>query len=153
MIYEHLWEGCQMENQPVEPKKTKKVEVLDKEEKPQVSVTTSSYVQIRQAPLPTPEELKAYKAIEKTLPDRIVSMAEKEQSFRHRSTYLGQGSFIMLVGIGYGLAAFSGIMGAEWTGTAIAAGVSYVVYVFKTKKPEPPKVTQNHNSNSKDTSE
>ena len=85
MICEHQWEGCQMENQPAEPQKTEKTEILDKEEKPQVSVT-SSYVQIRQAPLPTPEELKAYKAIEKTLPDRIVSMAEKEQSFRHRST-------------------------------------------------------------------
>ena len=152
MICEHQWEGCQMENQPAEPQKTEKTEILDKEEKPQVSVT-SSYVQIRQAPLPTPEELKAYKAIEKTLPDRIVSMAEKEQSFRHRSTYLGQGSFILLVGIGYGLAAFSGIMGAELTGTAIAAGVSYIVYVFKTKKPEPPKVTQNHNGGSRVTPE
>jgi len=59
----------------------------------------------------------------------------------------------MLVGIGYGLAAFSGIMGAELTGIAIAAGVSYIVYVFKTKKPEPPKVTQNHNGGGRVTTE
>ena len=152
MICAHQWKGCQMENQAVKPQKTEEIKVSDKKEKPQLSVS-SSYVQIRQAPLPAPEELEAYKAIEETLPDRIVSMAEREQSFRHRSTYLGQGSFIMLVGIGYGLAAFSGIMGAELTGIAIAAGVSYIVYVFKTKKPEPPKVTQNHNGGGRVTTE
>ena len=43
--------------------------------------------------------------------------------------------------------------GAELTGIAIAAGVSYIVYVFKTKKPEPPKVTQNHNGGGRVTTE
>lgn len=39
---------------------------------------------------------------------------------------------------GYGLAAYTGIHGAQWTAAAIAAGVSYVAYVFKSNNPKPP---------------
>jgi len=94
--------------------------------------------QIREAPLPDPQELREYKSIDKSLPGKIIKMAEKEQRFRHFATYLGQFHFIALVIGGYGLAAFAGINGAQWTGAAIAGGVSYVAYVFKTHKPKPP---------------
>ena len=100
--------------------------------------------QIRHAPLPDPQELREYKNIDKSLPNRIVKMAEKEQKFRHIATYFGQMNFIILVAGGYGLAAYTGINGAQWTGAAIAAGVSYVAYVFKSKNPKPPKI-QNTN--------
>ncbi len=93
---------------------------------------------IRQAPLPDPLELEAYKKIDKTFPERIMKMAESEQRFRHIATFVGQANFIILVLAGYGVAAFTGIKGAEWTGFAIAIGVSYVVYAFKSKDPKPP---------------
>ncbi len=70
-------------------------------------------------------------------------MAEGEQKFRHISTYIGLANFPILISIGYGIAAMAGIMGSEFTGVAIAAGVSYVVYVFKSDKPEPPNKSQN----------
>lgn len=143
-----------MEKQPQEaqkPKTLEEVEVLKEVKNPQNSqqttIQTSRLVQIRQAPLPSPEELRGYKSIDKSIPGKIVSMAEKEQSFRHWSTYFGQANFVVLVAIGYGLAAFAGIMGADITGGVIAVGVSYVVYAFKSTKPEPPKPENQVNSN------
>ena len=66
-------------------------------------------------------------------------MAEKEQRFRHVATIFGQLQFVILVVGGYGLAVYAGIGGAQLTGATIAVGVSYVVYVFKSKNPTPPK--------------
>ncbi len=103
-------------------------------------------LQIRQAPLPDPHELREYKNISKDLPDRIIKMAEKEQSFRHKATYIGQIQFLLLTLGGYSIAAFVGIYGQSWPTTgvaaAIAAGVSYVAYVFKSNNPKPPKNQQ-----------
>ncbi|MGM0623936.1 MAG: DUF2335 domain-containing protein [Campylobacterota bacterium] len=75
--------------------------------------------QVRQAPTPPPEELKQLKQIDKTFPDRIIKMAEKEQGFRHRSTYIGQINFILLVVLGYSIAGASGYFGSAWVGGTI----------------------------------
>ncbi|SFV74510.1 hypothetical protein MNB_SM-3-399 [hydrothermal vent metagenome] len=98
---------------------------------------------IRQAPIPPPEELRQLKQIDKTLPDRIIAMAEKEQIFRHRATYFGQLNFILLVSLGYGIATIAGFFGSQVVGGIIATGVSYIAYVFKTHQPTPPKQNRN----------
>lgn len=103
--------------------------------------------QVRQGPTPSPEELKQLKQIDKSFPDRIILMAEKEQKFRHTSTYIGQINFILLVLLGYSIAGFTGYFGLQWVGVTVALGVSYIVYVFKAKDPKPPKPPQNTNQN------
>ena len=115
-----------------------KVEEKECPDRPGATENGRIIAQIREAPLPDPQELREYKSIDKSLPGKIIKMAEKEQRFRHFATYLGQIHFIALVIGGYGLAALAGINGAEWTGAAIAGGASYVAYVFKTRKPKPP---------------
>jgi hypothetical protein len=107
-------------------------------------VLREEIVQIRQSPFPPPEEIKEYKAIDKTYPDRIFKMTEKEQKFRHTSTYVGQFSFLALVSVGYGAAIYTGINGAQFVGVAIAVGTSYLAYVFKSEKPKPPKQSQDN---------
>ena len=106
--------------------------------------------QIRQAPLPDPQELREYKNIDKTLPDRIVKMAEREQTFRHIATYFGQIQFIALVLGGYSIAAYVATTGSGWAASvgagAIATGVSYVAYVFKVKNPKAPKINNTNSS-------
>lgn len=98
--------------------------------------------QVKSGPLPSPEDLKAYKSVDKSLPAAIIAMAEREQKFRHRSTLFGQFNFIALIGIGYGASILAGIF-AHWSvGVAIAGGTSYVAYVFKVKNPKPPKQQQ-----------
>lgn len=64
--------------------------LLKRQEEDILSRLSVQTTQIRQAPTPPPEELRQLKQIDKSLPDRIISMAEKEQKFRHRATYLGQ---------------------------------------------------------------
>jgi uncharacterized membrane protein len=103
--------------------------------------------QVRHAPTPPPEELRQLKQIDKSFPDRIISMAEKEQNFRHTSTYIGQINFILLVILGYGISALTGYYGAQWVGGTIALGVSYIAYVFKVKDPKPPKTTSTNKAN------
>ncbi len=97
-----------------------------------------SYITFRQNPLPSPEELQKYKEIHKSFPERIIKMAEKEQRFRHVSTFLGQINFLILVIVGFGIASFTSIKGSQATGVAIAGAVGYIVYVFKSKNPRFP---------------
>ncbi len=113
--------------------------LLKRQEEDILSRLSVQTTQIRQAPTPPPEELRQLKQIDRTLPDRIIAMAEKEQKFRHRATYFGQLNFILLVSIGYGIATIAGIFGSQVVGSIIAGGVSYIAYVFKTHQPKPPK--------------
>ena len=121
-------------------------ELLAKQEDEILNRLSVSTTQIRQAPTPPPEELRQLKQIDKTLPDRIIAMAEKEQKFRHRATYFGQLNFILLVSIGYGIATIAGYFGSEIVGSIIATGVSYIAYVFKTHQPKLPKQNQKENN-------
>ena len=96
-------------------------------------------MQFRQGPTPSPEELQKLQEIDPSFPDRIISMAEKEQNFRHKATYIGQINFILLVILGYSIAGITSYFGSPVVGTTIAAGVSYIAYVFKTNNPQSPK--------------
>lgn len=116
-------------------------ELLAKQEDEILSRLSISKTQIRQAPTPPPEELRQLKQIDKTLPDRIIKMAEEEQKFRHRATYIGQLNFIFLVSVGYSIATIAGYFGSQVVGGIIATGVSYIAYVFKTHQPKAPKTT------------
>jgi uncharacterized membrane protein len=113
--------------------------LLKKQEDEILSRLSMQVTQIRQAPTPPPEELRQLKQIDKTLPNRIIEMAEKEQIFRHRATYFGQLNFILLVFIGYAIATVASFLGSQVVGGIIATGVSYIAYVFKTHQPNPPK--------------
>lgn len=94
---------------------------------------------VRSGPIPEAQELREYKQVDKTFPSRIMEMAEKEQSFRHRATFLGQINFIALIIIGFGMSILAGIF-THWSiGIAIATGTSYIAYVFKSKNPDSPK--------------
>ena len=95
-------------------------------------------MQIRSAPTPSPDELKELGQIDKSFPNRLISMAENEQKFRHRSTYFGQSGLIIIVLGGYALAGVAGVY-SPIVGSAIAVGVSYIAYVFKNSNPKPPK--------------
>jgi uncharacterized membrane protein len=117
--------------------------LLDEQEKHILKRLGIQMTQVRQGPTPPPDELRQLKQIDKSFPNRIIAMAEKEQRFRHTSTYIGQINFILLVLLGYGISAFAGYYGSQWVGVTIALGVSYIAYVFKTKDPKPPKQTNN----------
>ncbi len=94
---------------------------------------------VHSGPLPSPEDFRAYKNVDKMLPSTIQYMAKSEQRFRHISTILGQTMFLGLIGIGYGMSVYAGVHGSEVVGSFIALGTSYIAYVFKSKKPKPPK--------------
>ena len=89
----------------IEISKEKLEQLLKKQEEEILTKLSIQTTQIRQAPTPSPEELKQLKQIDSSLPDRIIAMAEKEQNFRHKAIYFGQLNFILLVTIGYGIAA------------------------------------------------
>lgn len=59
-------------------------------------------------PIPDAETLKEYKQVYKDAPEIIFSMATKEQSFRHFSTYLGQFSALLIGLSGLGVTAYLG---------------------------------------------
>ena len=111
-------------------------ELLKKQE--QHIIQNFQLMQFRQGPTPPPDELKELAEIDKTFPDRIIRMAEKEQSFRHKVTYIGPINFILLVLFGFSIAGVVGYYGSEIVGSVIATGVSYIAYVFKSKAPEAP---------------
>jgi uncharacterized membrane protein len=56
-------------------------------------------MKIHSGPLPDPLTLKEYGKVYKNAPQDIVKMAQKEQNFRHTSTYVGQIS-ALLIGMG-----------------------------------------------------
>ncbi len=74
---------------------------------------TKSMVALRQmnifsGPLPDPITLKEYGKVYKNAPQDIVKMAQKEQNFRHSSTYLGQFSALAIGISGLAVTAYSG---------------------------------------------
>jgi len=95
-------------------------------------------MEIRNAPTPSPAELKELKEIDETFPNRLIQMAEKEQKFRHLSTFFGQTGLIFLVLGGYIIAGLIGTQ-SQTVGVAIAISISYIAYVFKNRNPKPPK--------------
>jgi hypothetical protein len=65
-------------------------------------------------PLPDPQTLKEYAKIYRPAPEKIFNMAEKEQKFRHISTYLGQGSALVIGLFGLAVTAYLGVNGQPW---------------------------------------
>ena len=103
-------------------------------------VSTSRSIEIRKThsgPIPDPETLKQYKQIDKNAPDIIFGMAQKEQSFRHMSTYFGQFS-ALLIGIGgLGVTAYLGVNNQPWLAGIIGFGsLGSLVGVFLHKNRE-----------------
>lgn len=49
-----------------------------------VHKTTAVVQQIRQGPIPTPEDMASYKIVDPSLPSRIMKMAEIEQEDQHK---------------------------------------------------------------------
>jgi len=70
----------------------------DLQSDPQFSIALKQ-TKIHSGPLPSPETLKEYNKSYKNAAQDIVNMAKNEQSFRHKSTYLGQFS-ALLIGLG-----------------------------------------------------
>lgn len=89
--------------------------------------------QVRSGPMPSPEELKLYKQVDKNYPTIISDMAQNEQKFRHRSTFLGQFG----LPINLGIAAIAGIY-APMVGVAIAGVAGYAYYATRNNNPKPP---------------
>ena len=78
-----------------------------------------SQMKIHSGPLPDPSTLKEYGKVYKNAPQDIIKMAQKEQKFRHLSTYLGQLS-ALFIGLG-GLAttAYLGVNGEPFLAGSI----------------------------------
>ncbi|MEA2047870.1 MAG: hypothetical protein U9O64_05415 [Campylobacterota bacterium] len=86
-------------------------------------------------PIPDAETLKEYKQVYKDAPEIIFSMATKEQSFRHFSTYLGQFSALLIGLSGLGVTAYLGAHDQPWLAGVIGFGsLSSLVGVFLYKK-------------------
>jgi len=113
--------------------------LLEKQEQEILKNLNVQLTQIRQGPTPPPSELRELKQIDPSFPNRVIAMAEKEQKFRHKSTYIGQINFILLVLFGFIIAGITGYFGSQIVGSVIATGVSYISYVFKAKEPQAPK--------------
>ena len=71
-------------------------------------------VRSHSGPLPDPQTLKDYSKIYRPAPEKIFKMAEKEQKFRHISTYLGQGSALVIGLFGLAVTAYLGVNGQPW---------------------------------------
>jgi len=97
-------------------------------------------MEVRNAPTPSPSELKELQEIDPSFPNRLIEMVEKEQKFRHYSTFFGQSGLIFLVLGGYVIAGLVGIH-SQTIGVSIAISISYIAYIFKNKNPKPPKHT------------
>ena len=122
--------------------------LLEQQEREFEQMIQVQLTQVRQGPIPPPEDFKFYKQVDKSLPNRIMALAENEQNFRHNSTYFGQIGFIFIVLLGYIISAYTAMNGAPVVGGIIAAGISYIAYVYKSNKPKPPK-PQNNDSETK----
>ena len=81
----------------------------------------------RSAPLPDPNEMRGYQEIDPQIPNKIISMAEKEQYFRHISTYLRMIMFPTIVTVGLGISAYTALYHSRSS------------RIFKAKEPRPPK--------------
>lgn len=73
-------------------------------------------------PLPPPELLEGYKRNYKNAPEIIFRMAENEQHFRHRSTYAGQLSALLIGLTGLGVTGYLGVNGQPWLAGLIGFG-------------------------------
>ena len=73
-------------------------------------------------PVPDPQTLKLYKQIHKQAPEIIFNMAQKEQRFRHFSTYFGQTSALLIGLGGLGVTAYLGVNNQPWLAAVIGFG-------------------------------
>lgn len=96
--------------------------------------------QIRVAPTPHPDEIKALKKINPRYADIVMDMAPREQKFRHFSTLFGQFNFVLIAALGYGLGGWLGYLKLEVASIAAIVVTSYLVYALKTNKPMAPKI-------------
>jgi len=96
-----------------------------------------SIAQIHAGPLPHPEILKGYKEIDKNAPKEIIEMAKREQNFRHKSTYLGQISALIIGISGLISTTVLGIYGKTWLAGSIgflSLGSLVGVFLYNSKK-------------------
>ncbi len=95
-------------------------------------------MKIHSGPLPDPSTLKEYGKVYKSAPQDIVKMAQKEQSFRHISTYFGQFSALAIGVGGLTVTAYLGVNGQPWLAGIIGFGsLSTLVgtFLYNSKKP------------------
>ena len=95
-------------------------------------------MRIHSGPLPDPLTLKEYGKVYKNAPQDIVKMAQKEQSFRHISTYIGQFSALTIGLGGLGVTSYLGVNEQPWLAGIIGFGsLSTLVgtFLYSSKKP------------------
>ena len=97
-------------------------------------------------PLPPPDDLKKYNEILPGAADRIMTMAEKEQSHRHdsdriliegeiRTTRFGQVFGFIIALFGFGVAIFMAYLGLSWASFGVFfTTIGSIVYTFVTGK-------------------
>ncbi len=61
-----------------------KIQTVPKNKIQTVQKTTAVVQQIRQGPIPTPEDMASYKIVDPSLPSRIMKMAETEQENQNK---------------------------------------------------------------------
>ncbi|SKB59520.1 DUF2335 domain-containing protein [Malaciobacter marinus] len=95
-------------------------------------------MKIHSGPLPDPLTLKEYGKVYKNAPQDIVKMAQKEQNFRHISTYFGQFSALAIGMGGLAVTAYLGVNNQPWLAGIIGFGsLSTLVgtFLYNSKKP------------------
>ena len=96
-------------------------------------------------PLPKPSDFAAYKDALPSAPERIMTMAEEEQTHRHtiekellknanRENFLGQFLAFMLALVCLGVATYLGIQGHDTLAGAIIAITAVLASIFYLKK-------------------
>ena len=119
-------------NKTVDEKKHKDIT------KPSADIKIShAQVSIVTSPLPPPEVLEKYAKIDRSFPERIMRLVEKEQKHRHLITFLGElFGFVVVIG-GFVSAIVLGLYGEEWLAGTIGLGaISSMVgaYFFGKRK-------------------
>lgn len=121
-------------------------QVLDSIDPEKRSVIIGAMVEMRQSfsgPLPHPADFKAYKEVMPDAPERILTMAEKQQMHRIKSeeniikadireSMCGQIFAVVLVAIFLAAAVYLGINGHDWLAGVIAtlsATISAIFYL------------------------
>jgi len=94
-------------------------------------------MKIHSGPLPDPLTLKEYGKVYRNAPQDIVKMAQKEQSFRHISTYFGQFSALAIGMGGLAVTAYLGVNDQPWLAGIIGFGsLSTLVGTFLYSSPK-----------------
>ncbi len=95
-------------------------------------------MRVHSGPLPDPLTLKEYGKVYKNAPQDIVKMAQTEQSFRHKSTYFGQFSALLIAIGGLVTTAYLGVNGEVLLAGSIgfiSLGSLVGTFLYSSKKP------------------